>query len=127
MKTDAVPELNIPLYLTASTDSMSLFIICALLILITLLFIFFKKKVKTAFALYRIAARIKKNKITLRQAAYEITQRMDNGFDLRTSATDHGDSSLLNSLKYIKDFKVEKNILIKCITRLLYRVIFGRY
>lgn len=127
MKSDAIPELNIPSYLTASADNMSLFIISTLLILMALLFVFFKKRFKTAFVLYRIAGQIKKNKITLRQAAYEITQSTDAVFDVTTSTIDHDDLSLLNSLKYMKDFSIEKNILIKCITRLIYRLMFGRY
>ncbi|MDH5517660.1 MAG: hypothetical protein OEY36_07555 [Gammaproteobacteria bacterium] len=125
MKTDAIPTLLTPTFLTAQAGNWLL--ISALLIIFVVVSLFLMQgRIKTAVALLQIASSIKKNNISLRQAAYSITNKTRKRCEL-TAVAGADDIRLITSLKYMKDYQVEPRQLTQCITRLTVRVLFGKY
>ncbi|MDH5394466.1 MAG: hypothetical protein OEY11_14875 [Gammaproteobacteria bacterium] len=128
MKTDAVPVLNMPPFLSAAEDNtnMLLYGVIVMGCLLVVLFLMLRR-IKKLFSLFYIYQDLKKERITARQAAYAISKQTTDQTALADLKMPADDLNLISSLKYMKAFNADKMLLLNCIKRLMRLALSGKY
>ena len=128
MNLDVTPVIELPEFLIESALSSDFLIISISVFICFLIFyLFFYKRIKIFFSLYRIRLQFKNKQLDLRLAAYELTTTNKNILTAESFNLSKNEHEALQQLKYTKDSDNKQLQLDSLIKRMMKFSLLGRY
>lgn len=127
MNVNVQPSIDTPLFLRPDSEVDYIFYVITFgLLFILLLFLFFRR-LKKSFRLLKIKRDIKLKKIKLKDAAYCISEIINN-IDLSTIKSLTNQNIVdIRLLKYKQNHKPKESVVLKILDKLILFTLFGKY